>query len=118
MQIIQIQEIKILPSRLESIPAPMIMFAVSSTTSCTNLLATSTDEVLRKGIQGISDLIATPSMINLDFADVKNIIKGPCSAHLGVSFLNQTNIFEIKSYQLPLFDFSFLINAGICALSF
>ncbi len=42
------------------------------------------DEVLRKGIQGISDLIATPSMINLDFADVKNIIKGPCSAHLGV----------------------------------
>ncbi|HRF35948.1 MAG TPA: cell division protein FtsZ, partial [Clostridia bacterium] len=37
------------------------------------------DEVLRKGIQGISDLIATPSMINLDFADVKNIIKGPCS---------------------------------------
>ncbi len=42
------------------------------------------DEVLRKGIQGISDLIATPSLINLDFADVKNIIKGPCSAHLGV----------------------------------
>lgn len=42
------------------------------------------DEVLRKGIQGISDLIATPSMINSDFADVKNIIKGPCSAHLGV----------------------------------
>ncbi len=42
------------------------------------------DEVLRKGIQGISDLIATPSLINLDFSDVKNIIKGPCSAHLGV----------------------------------
>ncbi len=42
------------------------------------------DEVLRKGIQGISDLIATPSLINLDFADVKNIIKGHCSAHLGV----------------------------------
>lgn len=42
------------------------------------------DEVLRKGIQGISDLIATPSLINLDFADVRNIIKGPCSAHLGV----------------------------------
>lgn len=42
------------------------------------------DEVLRKGIQGIADLIATPSMINSDFADVKNIIKGPCSAHLGV----------------------------------
>lgn len=42
------------------------------------------DEVLRKGIQGISDLIATPSLINLDFADVRKVIKGPCSAHLGV----------------------------------
>ena len=42
------------------------------------------DEVLRKGIQGISDLIATPSLINLDFADIRRVINGPCSAHLGV----------------------------------
>ena len=33
------------------------------------------DDVLRQGIQGISDLIVTPSLINLDFADVKSIMK-------------------------------------------
>ncbi|HOF94836.1 MAG TPA: cell division protein FtsZ, partial [Clostridia bacterium] len=33
------------------------------------------DDVLRQGIQGISDLIAVPSMINLDFADVKSVMK-------------------------------------------
>ena len=33
------------------------------------------DDVLRQGIQGISDLIVTPALINLDFADVKTIMK-------------------------------------------
>lgn len=42
------------------------------------------DEVLRQGIQGISDLIAIPSMINLDFADVKTIMKGKGLAHMGI----------------------------------
>lgn len=42
------------------------------------------DEVLRKGIQGISDLIVTPSLINLDFADVKSIMKNTGLAHMGV----------------------------------
>ena len=42
------------------------------------------DEVLRKGIQGISDLIVTPSLINLDFADVRSIVKNAGLAHLGV----------------------------------
>ena len=30
------------------------------------------DDVLRQGVQGISDLIAIPGLVNLDFADVKN----------------------------------------------
>ncbi len=42
------------------------------------------DEVLRQGIQGISDLIVIPSMINLDFADVKTIMKGKGLAHMGI----------------------------------
>lgn len=42
------------------------------------------DEVLRKGIQGISDLIVTPSLINLDFADVRNVMKNTGIAHMGV----------------------------------
>ncbi len=42
------------------------------------------DDVLRQGIQGISDLIATPSLINLDFADVKTVMKNRGLAHMGI----------------------------------
>ena len=42
------------------------------------------DDVLRQGIQGISDLIAVPAMINLDFADVKTIMKERGIAHMGI----------------------------------
>lgn len=42
------------------------------------------DDVLRQGIQGISDLIATPSVINLDFADVRTVMKNRGLAHMGI----------------------------------
>ena len=42
------------------------------------------DDVLRQGIQGISDLIATSSLINLDFADVKTVMKNRGLAHMGI----------------------------------
>ena len=42
------------------------------------------DDVLRQGIQGISDLIVTPSLINLDFADVRSIMKNRGLAHMGI----------------------------------
>ena len=42
------------------------------------------DDVLRQGIQGISDLIAVPAMINLDFADVKTIMKERGLAHMAI----------------------------------
>ena len=42
------------------------------------------DDVLREGIQGISDLIVTPSFINLDFADVKAVMKNSGVAHMGI----------------------------------
>ncbi len=42
------------------------------------------DDVLRQGIQGISDLIVTPSLINLDFADVKTTMKDKGLAHMGL----------------------------------
>lgn len=41
------------------------------------------DDVLRQGVQGISDLIAIDGLINLDFADVKTIMKGSGIAHMG-----------------------------------
>lgn len=42
------------------------------------------DEVLLQGITGISDLISTPSMINLDFADVKSVMENKGIAHMGI----------------------------------
>ena len=42
------------------------------------------DDNLRQGVCGISDLISTPALINLDFADVRTIIKNQGLAHMGV----------------------------------
>ncbi len=42
------------------------------------------DDVLRQGVQGISDLIAVPGLINLDFADVKSIMEETGTALMGV----------------------------------
>lgn len=44
------------------------------------------DDVLRQGVQGISDLICKPAVINLDFADVKTIMKDAGSAWMGIGF--------------------------------
>lgn len=42
------------------------------------------DDVLRQGIQGVSELIVKPSLINLDFADVSTIMKNKGLAHMGI----------------------------------
>jgi cell division protein FtsZ len=42
------------------------------------------DQVLLSGVQGISDLITTPGLINLDFADVKSVMSGAGSALMGI----------------------------------
>ena len=42
------------------------------------------DDVLRQGIQGISDLIAIPAIMNLDFADVETIMSSQGLAHMGI----------------------------------
>ncbi len=46
------------------------------------------DDVLRQGVQGISDLIIQPGLINLDFADVKQIMAGQGAALMGIGFGN------------------------------
>ena len=44
------------------------------------------DDVLRQGVQGVSDVIANPELINLDFADVKTILKKRGLAHMGIGY--------------------------------
>lgn len=44
------------------------------------------DEVLRQGVQGISDLIVVPGIVNLDFADVKSIMRDSGTAIMGIGY--------------------------------
>ncbi|ERJ82767.1 cell division protein FtsZ [Peptostreptococcaceae bacterium oral taxon 113 str. W5053] len=49
------------------------------------------DDVLRQAVQGISDLIAVPNLINLDFADVESIMKNRGIAHMGIGLASGEN---------------------------
>src|SRR5690625_4829850 len=49
------------------------------------------DNVLRQGVQGISDLIAKPGLINVDFADVKTIMYDKGSALMGIGVASGEN---------------------------
>jgi cell division protein FtsZ len=49
------------------------------------------DDVLRQGVQGICDLITTPGLINLDFADVRTVMHNAGSALMGIGYATGTN---------------------------
>jgi cell division protein FtsZ len=49
------------------------------------------DDVLRQGVQGICDLITNPGLINLDFADVRTIMKDAGSALMGIGYASGEN---------------------------
>ena len=67
------------------------------------------DDVLRQGEQGISDLIAVPGLVNLDFADVKTIMLNTGMAHMGVGRASGENRAEDaakQAIQSPLLETS------------
>ena len=67
------------------------------------------DDVLRQGVQGISDLIAIPGLVNLDFADVKTIMLNQGMAHMGVGRASGENRAEDaakQAVQSPLLETS------------
>ena len=65
-----------------TIPNERLLTIIDRTTPMTQAFATA-DDVLRQAIQGISDLILVPGLINLDFADVKTIMSGMGLAMMG-----------------------------------
>src|SRR2546427_8020450 len=65
-----------------TIPNERLLTIIDRTTPLTEAFATA-DDVLRQAIQGISDLILVPGLINLDFADVKTIMAGMGLAMMG-----------------------------------
>ena len=72
------------------IPNEKISEVVPRNASMTDALRVA-DEVLKQGIRGIADLIVTPSLINLDFADVRAILKDRGLAHMGVGVAKGEN---------------------------
>jgi cell division protein FtsZ len=68
-----LQELKDAVDTMITIPNERLLSTVDKATSMTDAFAVA-DDVLRQAIQGISDLILVPGMINLDYADVKTIM--------------------------------------------
>ena len=66
------------------------------------------DDVLRQGVQGITDLITMPGLINLDFADVRTIMKDAGSALMGIGFSsngeNRARDAAERALRSPLID--------------
>jgi len=74
------------------------------------------DDVLRQGVQGITDLITNPGMINLDFADVRTIMKDAGSALMGIGFAtgeNRAREAAERALRSPLIDTEVVGARGI-----
>src|SRR5688500_14099708 len=78
-----IQELVDNVDTLITIPNDRLLQVVEKKTSMVDAFRI-VDDVLRQGVQGISDLITVPGLINLDFADVKTIMTNAGSALMGI----------------------------------
>ncbi|MTV47565.1 cell division protein FtsZ [Heliobacillus mobilis] len=78
-----IQELRAAVDTLIVIPNDRLLQVVDKHTPMNEAFRLA-DDILRQGVQGISDLIAVPGLINLDFADVKTIMTDTGSALMGV----------------------------------
>ena len=81
--LIGIEELRKSVDAIITIPNDKIRQVVPKGTSFSDSLKVA-DEVLRQGIRGIAELIVKPSLINLDFADVKTTLKDRGLAHMGI----------------------------------
>jgi cell division protein FtsZ len=74
------------------------------------------DDVLRQGVQGICDLITNPGLINLDFADVRTIMKDAGSALMGIGYAtgeNRAREAAERALRSPLIDTELVAARGI-----
>jgi len=83
-------ELKDVVDTVISIPNERLLETVNLDTSIQDAFKMA-DDILRQGVQGISDLITRPGLINLDFADVKSIMKGMGMAFMGTGIASGEN---------------------------
>lgn len=72
------------------IPNERLLEVVERRTSIIEAFRTA-DDVLRQGVQGITDLITVPGLINLDFADVRSVMEGAGSSLMGIGMASGEN---------------------------
>ncbi|MFA6308256.1 MAG: cell division protein FtsZ [Clostridia bacterium] len=100
---------------LVTIPNDRLLQIAEKKTSIVDAFKTA-DEVLKQGVQGISDLIAVPGLINLDFADVKTIMLDTGLAHMGIGRSSGDNKAEESAKQAiesPLLETSIQGATGV-----
>ena len=111
-----ITELKQNVDTLVVIPNDKILQVIDKKTTMVDAFSKA-DDVLQQGVQGITDLISNPGIINLDFADVRTIMNNKGVAHMGIGRATGENRAEeaVKlAISSPLLDTS--IDGARCVL--
>lgn len=111
-----INELKQNVDTLVVIPNDKILQVIDKKTTMVDAFSKA-DDVLQEGVQGITDLISNPGIINLDFADVRTIMNNKGVAHMGIGRATGENRAEeaVKNaISSPLLDTS--IDGARCVL--
>src|SRR3989344_6016175 len=90
------------------IPNDRLMQLVDKNTTCTSAFAMC-DEILRQAVEGISDLITTPGIVNVDFADIRAVMENAGSALMGIGKAtgeNRASDAARMAINSPLLDLS------------
>ena len=101
-----IEELKKVVDTLVIIPNDKLLQIIDKNTTMIDAFKKA-DDVLQQGVQGISDLISNPGIINLDFADVRTIMNNKGIAHMGIgraSGDNKTQEAALMAISSPLLD--------------
>jgi len=97
------------------IPNDKLLTTVEKQTSVKDAFALA-DEVLRQAVEGITDLITTPGIINVDFADIRSVMSNAGSALMGVGRANGENravAAATAAINSPLLDISITGAKGV-----
>ncbi len=97
------------------IPNDRLLGVIDKNTTCLSAFAMC-DEILRQAVEGISDLITTPGIINVDFADIKAVMQNTGSALMGIGSASGENRAEEAAraaINSPLLDLSIQGARGV-----
>lgn len=97
------------------VPNDKLLAAIDKTTSVKAAFAMC-DEILRQAVEGISDLITTPGLINIDFADIRTVMENAGSALMGIGNAtgeNRATEAARAAINSPLLDVSITGSKGV-----